>query len=160
MCFTKRAQCSAITSNYDIGIFKEPIDKGHEFDVLLKDLSKTFDFIDHKLLIARLYSYGISPSSFNLVSFYLNNQTQRIKINDCFSLRHEIKFGLPVMPMLQHLTYVTVQGTLLLCFLHYNLPQGNALIRLKNNILSKCWKMSPLIKFKIFNRYNDRRCLK
>ena len=90
MCFTKRAQCSAITSNYDIGIFKEPIDKGHEFDVLLKDLSKTFDFIDHKLLIARLYSYGISLSSFNLVSFYLNNQTQRIKINDCFNLRHEL----------------------------------------------------------------------
>ena len=142
-----------------IEIFKEPIDKGHEFDVLLKHLSKTFDFIDHKLLIARLYSYVISLSSVNLVSFYLNNQTQRIKINDCFSLKHEIEFGLPVMSMVQHLTYVHVQGTLLLCFLHYNLRQRNALIRLERNILSKCWKMSPLIKFKIFSRYNDRRCL-
>ena len=121
-----------------IEIFKEPIDKGHEFDVLLKHLSKTFDFIDHKLLIARLYSYGISLSSVNLVSFYLNNQTQRIKINDCFSLKHEIEFGLPVMSMVQHLTYVHVQGTLLLCFLHYNLRQRNALIRLERNISSKC----------------------
>ena len=66
-----------------IGIFKEPIDKGHEFDVLLKDLSKIFDFIDYKLLIARLYSYGISLSSFNLSFFLLEqsnttNQNQRL----------------------------------------------------------------------------------
>ena len=75
--------------------FKEAIDKGHEFGALLTDLSKAFDCIDHKLLIAKLYSYGISLSSINLLSSYLSNRTQRIKINDCFSLRNEIEYGVP-----------------------------------------------------------------
>ena len=115
--------------------FKESIDEGHQFGALLKDLSKAFDCIGHKLLIAKLYSYGISLSSINLLSSHLNNRTQRIKINDCFSLRHEIEYGVPqgsilgpllfnidlidlfficknVMLMTQHPTHE--QGTLLL----------------------------------------------
>ena len=95
MWFSKRAQCSAMPSGYDRKKFKEAIDKGHEFGALLKNLPKAFDCIDRKLLTARLYSYGISLSSINLVSSYLNNGTQRIKINDCFSLRHEIELGVP-----------------------------------------------------------------
>ena len=30
-----------------------------------------------------------------LITFFLNNRTQRIKINDCFRLRHEIEYGVP-----------------------------------------------------------------
>ena len=75
--------------------FKESIDKGHQFGALLTDLSKAFDCIDHKLLIAKLYSYGISLSSIKLLSSYLSNRTQRIKINDCFSLRNETEYGVP-----------------------------------------------------------------
>ena len=71
--------------------FKESIGKGHQFGALLTDLSKAFDCIDHKLLIAKLYSYGISFSSIKLLSSYWSNRTQRIKINDCFNLRHEIE---------------------------------------------------------------------
>ena len=55
-------------------------------------MSKAFNCIDHKLLIVKLYSYGISLSSINLLSSYLNN-LQQIKINNCFSLRHEIEYG-------------------------------------------------------------------
>ena len=85
--------------------FKEATDKGHEFGALLIDLSKTFDCIDHKLLIAKLHSYGISLSSINLLSSYLNNRTQRIKINDCFSLRHEIEYGVPQSSILGPLLF-------------------------------------------------------
>ena len=62
---------------------------------LLTDLSKAFDCIDHRLFIAKLYLYGISLSSINLFSSYLSNRTQLIKINDCFSLRNEIEYGVP-----------------------------------------------------------------
>ena len=30
-----------------------------------------------------------------LITFFLNNRTQGIKVNDCFSLRHEIEYGVP-----------------------------------------------------------------
>ena len=51
--------------------FKESVDKGNEFGALLTDLSKAFDCIDHKLLTAKLFWYGVSPSPLNLISSYL-----------------------------------------------------------------------------------------
>ena len=56
--------------------FKEAIDRGNEFGARLTDLSKTFDSINHPLLIAKVYNYGMSPLSINMVFSYLSNQTQ------------------------------------------------------------------------------------
>ena len=67
--------------------FKEAIDRGYEFGALLTDLSKAFDCINHPLLIAKLYNYGVSPLSFNMMFSYLSNRTHRTKINECFSER-------------------------------------------------------------------------
>ena len=44
--------------------FKEAIDTGNNFGALLTDLPKGFDCIDHFLLVAKLYWYRLSPSSF------------------------------------------------------------------------------------------------
>ena len=75
--------------------FKEAIDRGNQFGALLTDLSKAFDCIDHKLLIAKLYEYGVSSSALNIISSYLKHRTQRTKINDCFSARSNIEYGVP-----------------------------------------------------------------
>ena len=75
--------------------FKESVDKGNEFDALLTDLSKAFGCIDHKLLIAKLFWYGVSPSSLNLVFSYLSNRTQRVKIKSSYSDKSNIKYGVP-----------------------------------------------------------------
>ena len=75
--------------------FKEAIDRGNQFGALLTDLSKAFDCIDHKLLIAKLYEYGVSSSALNIISSYLKHRTQRTKINDCFSTRSNIEYGVP-----------------------------------------------------------------
>ena len=47
--------------------FKEAIYRGYEFGALLTDLSKEFDLINHPLLIAKLYNYGVSPLSINMI---------------------------------------------------------------------------------------------
>ena len=75
--------------------FKKSADDGNEFGALLTNLSKTFDCIDHKLLIAKLFCYGVSPSALNLIHSYLSNRTQRIEINNSFSRRSSIEYGVP-----------------------------------------------------------------
>ena len=78
-----------------IEIFKEAIDRGNEFGALLTDLSKAFDCINHPLLIAKLYNYGVSPLSINMIFTYLSNRTHRTKINEYFSERPRIEHGVP-----------------------------------------------------------------
>ena len=63
--------------------FKEAIDRGNQFGALLTDLSKAFD------------CYGVSSSALNVISSYLKHRTQRTKINDCFSTRSNIEYGVP-----------------------------------------------------------------
>ena len=47
--------------------FKEAIDRGNEFCALPTDLSKAFDCINHSLVIAKLYNYGVSSLSINMI---------------------------------------------------------------------------------------------
>ena len=75
--------------------FKEAINRGNQFGALLSDLSKAFDRIDHKLLIAKHYEYGVSSSALNIISSYLKHRAQRTKINDCYSARSNIEYVVP-----------------------------------------------------------------
>ena len=54
--------------------FKEVIDRGNQFEALLTDLSKAFDCIDQEILIVKLYEYGVSSSSLNLILSYLKHR--------------------------------------------------------------------------------------
>ena len=56
-------------------LLKKSVDNGNKFGALLTDLSKAFDCIDHKLLIAKLFWYGVSPSALN--SLVLNKQNSK-----------------------------------------------------------------------------------
>ena len=49
------------------------------------DLSKAFDTINHGLLIAKLYMYGFSKDSLEIILSYLSNHYQRVKVNAAFS---------------------------------------------------------------------------
>ena len=75
--------------------WKRSIDNGRSFGALLTDLSKTFDCLDHELLIAKLNAYGFHLSALKLIHDYLSNRKQRTKINSTYSKWHEILFGVP-----------------------------------------------------------------
>ena len=85
--------------------FKKSLDDGNEFGALLTSLSKAFDCTEDKLLIAKLFCYGVSPSALNLIHSYLSNRTQRIKINNNFSRRSSIE-GVPQGSVLYPLLFI------------------------------------------------------
>ena len=59
--------------------WKKSVDNGKAFGVLLKDLSKVFDCLDHELLIAKVNVYGFSLPILKLIHDYLSNRKKRTK---------------------------------------------------------------------------------
>ena len=73
---------------------------------VLTDLSKAFDCIDHKLLIAKLNAYRFD-NSITFIYSYLSQRKQRTKVNASFSCWAEILFGVPQGSILGPLLFNT-----------------------------------------------------
>ena len=65
--------------------WKNAVDNEKCFGALLTDLSKAFDCLSNKLLIAKLYAYGFDLLALKLIQSYLSNSKQRTKINAMYS---------------------------------------------------------------------------
>ena len=102
--------------------WKESRDKGGYAGGVLMDLSKAFDTLDHKLLIAKLRAYGFDMGSLEILFDYFSDRWQRTKINSSFSTWSLILCGmaqgsvlgpkfLPVAPLGQ----TGIQITLCVC---------------------------------------------
>ena len=59
------------------------------------DLSKTYDTINHELLIAKLHAYGFSINAIEVILSYLQDRWQRVKINTTFSSWIQLLQGVP-----------------------------------------------------------------
>ena len=59
------------------------------------DLSKAFDTINHELLLAKLHAYGFNKQALLILSSYLSNRKQCVKINNTFSLWTDLIQGVP-----------------------------------------------------------------
>ena len=68
----------------------KPLIVEKDFGALLTDFYKAFDCLDHKLLIAKLNTYGFSLPALKLVLDYLSNRKQRT-----YNSWLEIVFGVP-----------------------------------------------------------------
>ena len=59
------------------------------------DLSKTFDTIDHKILLEKLWHYGIRRVANKCFDSYLSNRKQLVGVNSICSDTKIIDFGVP-----------------------------------------------------------------
>ena len=74
---------------------RKVLDKRGFAGLLLTDLSKAFDCIDHELLIVKLHAYGFNIKSLEFIPSYLYDRIQRVKINSSFSHWSKIESGIP-----------------------------------------------------------------
>ena len=70
-------------------------DKGNATCTILLDLSKAFDSVDHKIILHKLYNYGIRGNVWNLLQSYLTNRKQFVSGNNEFSDYSNVDVGVP-----------------------------------------------------------------
>ena len=75
-----------------IKILKE---KKHHNCVILLDLKKAFDTVDHKTLFTKLQNYGIRGNALDLFQDYLSNRQQYVTLHNVASSAKTIKCGVP-----------------------------------------------------------------
>lgn len=105
------------------------------------DLSKAFDCISHPLLLSKLKAYGLNDSAVYLLSSYLENRKQRVKVGDSVSCWEHISKGVPQGSILGPLLFNVFRNDIFFsvtnCSL-YNYADDNKLgsanINLKNLI--------------------------
>ena len=85
--------------------WKRSIDKGKVFDVLLTNLSKVFDCLNHELLTPKLNGYGFSFLPLRLINDYSSKREDRTKIENTCSTLVDIIFGVPQSSILGQLLY-------------------------------------------------------
>ena len=71
------------------------IDRGLINAVVVLDLKKAFDTVDHYILLRKLKNYGIRWSSHQWFAPYLDNQAQICLINSCKSTPKVLRGGVP-----------------------------------------------------------------
>ena len=75
--------------------WKNTFDKGGFICSMFMDWSKTFNTMDHDLIIAKLVAYGFQEDALVFMKSYFTNRQQRVCVNSIFSMREEIISGVP-----------------------------------------------------------------
>ena len=71
------------------------LDNKHNAGAVLTDLSKTFDCLNHNLLIAKLEAYGFHISALSFIYNYLKERKHRTKVDNSYISWIELKYGIP-----------------------------------------------------------------
>ena len=74
---------------------------------LLIDLKKAFDTIDHRILLRKLYSYGIRGTMFKWIESYLTGRSQYVIFDGKVSESRSIECGVPQGSILGPLLFIS-----------------------------------------------------
>ena len=90
---TNHSTASAIAAIYDDMICNK--DNKWITCTLFLDLSKTFECVDHKILLEKLFCYGVKGTPLKILASYLDNRFQCTKIGDTKSSFLNVTCGTP-----------------------------------------------------------------
>ena len=78
-----------------VGDWSECIDNGEMIGALFIDFRKTFDLVDHTILLRKLSLYKCNPSVINWFKSYLSNHQQTIESETGLADFANVRFGVP-----------------------------------------------------------------
>jgi len=73
----------------------QQLDNGNVVVGIYLDLQKAFDTVDHSVLLAKLYNYGIRGNVYNWFKDYLYNRQQFVSIRGINSDTASFLYGVP-----------------------------------------------------------------
>ena len=102
--FSKGYSCQSTLLNM-IENFKCAFDWGEYIACISMDISKAFDCLRHRLTICTLQAYGLSRNACTLITSYLFQRKQRVKIGNIRSSWQEIDKDVPQGSILRLLIF-------------------------------------------------------
>ena len=75
--------------------WRRTLDNHKSAAAVLMDLSKAFDCLPHGLLIEKMRANGLAPGTINLLSSYLSNRAQQVRLGSHTSTWEKILKGAP-----------------------------------------------------------------
>ena len=89
----KRSTIQAVMNN--LKFVYDNLDAGRVVVSFFMDFSKAFDCLDHRLLLGKLWHYGVRGIPYYWFKSYLENRRQYVSIGNVVSQSAEITYGVP-----------------------------------------------------------------
>ena len=91
------------------------MDAGNMNGVVLLDLRKAFDLINHKILLAKLQHYCIGHNTIQLLQSYLSDRTQHVLFKGASSEPRQVRTGVPQGSIVGPLLFLTYMNDMPVC---------------------------------------------
>ena len=110
-------------------------DNGFYTGLVLIDLQKAFDTVDHELLLTKLCAIGFNKSTVSWFKSYLSNRAQYVDVNGSISSRGNLTCGVPqgsILGPLLFLIYVNDMVTSVDCDLYLYADDSTLMVKGKD----------------------------